>query len=733
MISFENPVFLALLPVVIPGLYIALMKDDRYKKMLGVSRFLILGLVVLAAAGPQVTVSDQRMDSPQLTVLKDDSASASLMNYDGLELDGVEIREKTIASGNSSDLRNGILRNLEENQAYLLVSDGRSETSLKGLAEKFDQANSTLNVLKTGMAAESSVTIEGPDSTVPGAGNEYTVKTYTTSNSTPKLTVYLDSKKIFEGRVEEKTFSRSFSSEGVHRFRAVIDKQDRFQQNNAYYKTVRVIEKPEVLVVGQKEGLTELKEFFDLTYRDSVPGNLDDYYAVVLKKSVSSGEIEPYVSEGNGIVYTGEYSRRMNVLPLKPSSDINKPKNTRIVLAIDISKSTEQEIERAKEIAYALADSLPANAKVGAIAYHRDAYLVSQPKVLAYNRENLKQKISRLGTGVVSYHDRGLKGAKELTNGKGNVVLMTDGHFTTFKEGVDRSRDAQEVKSAALEEASSMDARLFVIGVGKDPNKNFLIDLAERGGGFYRSADYANSISFVFKSGGGGGSISTLVNTNPEHFITRNQKLSGQITLFDKVAARDGADLLVASSSGNPVLTSWRYGLGRVAAFSADTRDLRGIRREEPSLAVRSLSWAVGDPKRKEERWAEAESARRGETPVVRASYPVKGLKRQGEDLYTRALNPESTGFHSYQGLPYAFNYREELEKLGYSEELGSIASETGGKVYKPSDTASIKESLREFGSEEVQVKKTASPYLFGLAMLLFIAEVGYRKLNGRK
>ncbi|MFB6204605.1 MAG: hypothetical protein ABEJ75_03090 [Candidatus Nanohaloarchaea archaeon] len=733
MITFEHTVLLALLPVAIPGLYIALKRDERYKKVLGASRSLLLVLVVLAAAGPQVTVSEQRMDQPQLVVLKDSSLSASLMKYSGLRLEEVEVKKKTIASGNSSDLRNGILRNLKPDQSYLLVSDGRSETSLEGLAEKFEKANSTLNVLKPPMEREASATIEGPGTTVPGAENSYTVRTYSTGNFTPHVTVYLDSEKIFEGRVKRKVFRRSFSTEGVHRFRAVLSSDDGFSQNNAYYRTVRVIEKPEVLVVGKKEGLTEYKKFFDLIYRNSLPEDLSRYYAAVLKKSVPSRNIEPYVSRGNGVVYTGEYSGSMNVLPLKPSSDVNEPKNTRVILAIDVSKSTEEDIKRAKEIAYALVDSLPANAKVGAVAYARKAYLVSQPRVLAYNRERLKNKIARLGTGVVSFHDRGLKGAKQLSEGKGNIILMTDGHFTTFLTDTERARAKKEVKSAALEVASSLDARLFVVGVGKNPNTDFLMDLAERGGGFYRSAEYANTISFVFKSGGGGGAISTLVNADPTHFITGKQRLSGQVTLFDRVSLREGANLVVASSSGNPVLATWRYGLGRVAAFSADTRDLRAIRREEPSLAVRSLSWAVGDPKRKEDEWAEVESARRGESPVVRASYPVQGLKKQGERLYTKTLDPERLGFHSYQGLPYAYNYRPELEEIGYSDRLSSLAAETGGEVYRLSETGEIKDDLKEFGSKKVSVKRSASPYLLAAALLVFISEIGYRKLNGRK
>lgn len=725
MITFANPMLLAFAAAAVPLFY--LLTRSGYPRLIGLSRILIVLLIAVAAAAPQMTVEEQRSEKPELVVLKDGSRSAELMDYNSLSLEGVKVEEKTIASGNSSDLRNGLLRNLEPNTAYLVASDFRSESSLQDVVSEFNRVNSTINALKPGMAAERSVAIEGPSTTVPGAENRFKVKTYSTRNSTP-VEVYLDGEKIYT-RGGSFSFERSFDSEGMHRIRAVVKSDDRFQANNEYFKTVRVVEKPEILVIGNEGSLgSKLEQFFDISYSQNVPDNLDDYYAVVLKKSVNDDDLVSYVSRGNGLVYTGDYSSSMEVLPVRKVPDSTERKDTRIILVIDISKSTEEDIQESQRLAYGLADSLPGNSRVGAVAYSENAFVVSQPKILAYNRENLKDKISRLETGVLSYHDRGLKGGQQLSNGEGNVILMTDGKFSSGQD----VRPSDQVISESYATASNMDSRLIVVGVGDNPNENFLRELASRNGGFYRSSDATDTLPFFFRSGGGGGSVSSLVNVNPDHFITRGE-ISGAVTLFDPVEPKRGAEMLVSTDSGQPVLTAWRYGLGRVAAFSADNQDLQGIMSTEPSLGVRSVSWAAGDLQRKRDRWVEVESARQGSSPEVRASYPLKGLKRKGENLYTLELDPGGTGFHEYQGISYAYNYNSEIEKIGYSSSMEQTVQETGGQVYTPDEMDAVKQDLKSFSSKTVLVKKSLSSYLLAAALLVFLAEIGYRKLDGKR
>jgi len=148
---------------------------------------------------------------------------------------------------------------------------------------------------------------------------------------------------------------------------------------------------------------------------------------------------------------------------------------------------------------------------------------------------------------------------------------------------------------------------------------------------------------------------------------------------------------------------------------------------------TRTVSWTVGDPKRKQDKWIEIESARKPEKAKLRASYNFEGAKRQGENLYTSEIEPEGTGFHSAAGSTYSYNYNSELEEIGYSDRMKEIARTTGGQVYSPGEKDRIEEEVKQFGEREVTVKKTISVHLLAVALILLLAEIGYRKMNGKK
>ena len=52
---------------------------------------------------------------------------------------------------------------------------------------------------------------------------------------------------------------------------------------------------------------------------------------------------------------------------------------------------------------------------------------------------------------------------------------------------------------------------------------------------------------------------------NKNHYITADLDLNATITGFNDVTPKPGSQRLVAMADGKPVLTVWRYGLGRVA------------------------------------------------------------------------------------------------------------------------------------------------------------------------
>ncbi|MFB6191184.1 MAG: VWA domain-containing protein [Candidatus Nanohaloarchaea archaeon] len=729
MVGFENPQLLALLALTLPGLLFVFRADERYGRVVGLMHTALIALLVVAAASPFINVDQSTQEQQEIVVLKDSSTSAELMQNTELELGDVKVREKLVASGNSSGLRHGILRNLEPDTAYVVVSDFQSDTSLQGIAKKFQQKNSTMNALKTRMEREASVTIEGPGSTVPGARNSFDIKVHATRGKAPRPKVYLDGSRIPVDRSGNRTwsFTRSFPGQGSHTVRAEIGVNDSYDVNDRYYHGIEVTEKPRVLVLGEKGTLTgRLEKFYRVDHRSQLPEDLSPYYAIIMKKDPVQEPVN-YVSRGNGVVYTGSYEREMDILPVKKIPERQQNRGAKIMLAIDISQGTEGGTAgMIKRIAYNLVEKLPYNNRVGAVAYNRDAYLVSSPKPLSQNREALKQKIASLSPSGPSFHNNGIKGARIPLEGVGNVILVTDGRTG----GLASNRN---VKAKTKRLADRLQVQLITVGVGENRDEKFLKEIADRGNGVYLDAQDSSKLQFRFESGGASGQTVPLVVVNPEHFITEGIELSSAATFFDPVEPRRGAKLLATGTGGRPFLTSWRYGLGRVAAFSGGDKELTEVSRLDPLLLTRTVSWAVGSPKRKQERWLRVENGRRPGEVELQASYRLQGFQREGRNLYTMSMDPGRLGFHSVRNKTYGYNYDPELQQVGYSGDMREVVRATGGEVYRPGDKEEMVEELKSFNEKKVVSKKNLSVHVLVLALLVFMGEVGFRKMNGKK
>jgi Mg-chelatase subunit ChlD len=727
--GFENPVFLALIMLAVPALYFGFKSDEKFHRIVGVTKFLTISLLVVAASAPFIQADQSVMEEPEIVILSDESNSAQLLEKPDFDFGEVSVERKIIASGNNSELEQGLMRNLEENKAYLLISDLQSSSNLEKVSQKFRDKNSTLNAFKAPTREDASVAVKGPSSTVPGAENSFRVRVHSTADI-PEPEVTLDGENVDLEKKSENSwrFSKTFQEEGEHAIEASVDSNDYFAENNNFYKTVKVRQKPEVLMVGQEAGLgSELKQFYDVKYRDSIPDDLSDYYTVISKKPFKDVDVADYLVEGNGLVYTGEPKER-NVLPTQPIDREDQSKGAKIMLAIDVSQSTEESgsVKKEKKIAYSLVDKMGYNNKVGAVAYNQESYLLTEPKPLSRNRNNLKQKISQLETGGNSFHHKGIQGAEESLNETGNIILITDGKITRYGERVNTARKSRST-------ASNLDVRLLTVGVGEDRNEEFLEDLARRGNGDYLEADNSGRLSFRFGAGGTSGRSERIVVVDKSHFITENLEADTSITGYPPVRGKLGADLLVTSNTGKPYLTTWRYGLGRVAAFTGGTNDLGELLTYDPKLATRTVSWTVGDPQRKQDKWIKIEDSRKGETVEIRASYDIEGLSRQSDDLYTGELEPEETGFRSFSDITYGYNYNEEIQQIGYSENLKDLVESTGGTVYSPDQTEEIKEDIKNFSNKTVTRKKSVADYFIIAALLIFLSEVGYRKKRGKK
>jgi len=735
MINFGRPEILILLIMNIPLIYHGINLGDKTKKYIVLSKIITFSIFVIALSSPFIETDQELREDDKIVVLEDQSFSNNILDDHDLDFDGVEVDRRVIASGNSSNLKEGVVRNIEENESHLLVSDLQSDDDLDGLSDKVVEKNSSLNLLKAETEDEVSVSIDGPESTVPGARNLYKVNIYSTlEDEVVEPSVVYDGEEVPLEKEDENTwtFDKMFSDEGVEELKAEVEFDGYFESNKKYYKAVDVREKPEILVLGSENPLGgHLEDFYEVSYSEDIPSDIDEeYYTVIATEGFEETEVLEYVTEGNGLIYTGEVNEEYNILPATPVEEEDSTDGAEIMLVIDASTSageTEQgSIQEAISIAYGLVDNLPYNNEVGALVYTQEANLITEPEPLAYNRDELMDKISRIETEGNTFHHKGLRGVEEVMEDEGNVIMISDGIIHPLGENVD-------TREKSLDIASRLDQQLITVGVGDRRDEDFLKELSSRGNGFYLDSDDSGRLSFAFDAGGAEERTGELFVVDPNHFITRDFEVSAQALGYDSVEPKRGADLLVSSAEGDEFLTSWNYGLGRVAAFSGDDKYLSNIVDQEPGLITRTVSWAVGDTERHRDDWLEIESGREGESIEVSSSEDLEGLNRESEDLYTGTIEADEPGFHEFNGKTYSFNYNSEIERIGYNEENKELIGSTGGEIYSVGDENRIVEELKSSSDRYVSDEKSLTKYLILAGLAVLLSEIGYRKFKGVK
>lgn len=730
MLQLQQPLFLLTGLLAIIGIYMVLKASGKEGRILGVTRALFFLLLAVALASPYIQ-SDRTVEAQEeLIVLEDRSRSSQLINNYSLNIEDAAVERRTILRSNNSQISSALDSELREDKRYLLVSDGRTSSDLDNVLDKYRSQNSTISVLKPDMSPESSVYVSGPSQTVPGANNRFTVRVSSTRGSAKDLKVVLDNETIFEGEVADSwSFKRSFSSRGNHKITAEIqDGEGSIKENNNYYKQVEVREKPTILYIGESSVLSDkLSEFYDVTVKDSLPDDLSDYYSIISTKALNSPQIASYTSRGNGYVYLGDYKDPASYLPVRASDENYDTKSTRVVIGMETSSQVGTSIRDSKDLAYALVNELPLNTKVAAFVYSQDAHRLTDLTTLAYNKESLLDKISRVNSIAETRHGVGLRAAQQLADGEGNIVIFTDGNF--FEE---QTKTKAEIKRDAFEAAEDTEVNLYIVGVGENPNRDFLRELAHRGEGQYVDSSNVWRLGFKFGAGGGTSAYKPLAVMEPDHFITEGLRLDSSVSLFDEVDPKLSSDLLISGPGERDFLTTWNYGLGRVAAFSGGQPTLSRVLNSDPTLVSRSMSWTVGNPNRKKDEWIKVSETEAPEDVSVEASYPAEGLTYSSEDRYRGEIQPEDLGFNSFNGKVYSYNYNSEVRDVGYNEEkLEKIASSTGGKVYTPDNIQDMSFSSQK--TQQVSYRRSVSKYFVVAALIILLAEIGYRKINGKR
>lgn len=705
------------------GLYWVKTQENSLNRKISFLSTVSIFLVILSLSQPYIITDSQAQTEESVNIIADNTPSSQLINYNDLDDGETNINKVDVGSDTNYHIGNYLTPQIQDNTEYVVLSDFQTDNTDQ-IIEEANERNATINVLRGDIEPASSVFLEGPENTYPSVENTYLVHVETTrERNPPSPQVEVEGESVQLERISGNTwsFNHVFDDEGSYEIEADIAGDE---EHSRYYKSVKVDEKPSLLYLGEENSLTiQLEDFFNIDYKQEIPNNQEDYRTVITtEESDFDQNLQNYVAEGNGLMHIGKTPSDTNMLPVhtyEPEDDSETFDSQRVSIVIDSSVSTEGDgLREAQKIALNLVDVLPDDTEAGLITYKEEAHEITPLQPLESNRNQLMTDITRLNSSGPTFHHTGIKGADQMLQGQGDIILITDGLLSQ----VNRDRGVPE---DTIEAANQTERPITVIDRNTYVNPEFLQQIAELSGGQYISSD-SGSMEFVFESRTTERQGQSIWTANEDHFITQDSSYTAYVQPY-QTETRTGAETLI-SAGQNDYLVNWRYGLGRVAAITDTENDLAALMEQEPALVLRTLSWTVGDT----EEGTTISSASRPNEITIR-SEEVLNNSRYVDGKYERTETPDSLGFHEYEGILTSYNYHEDMQTIGYNQDIEQIAEQTGGKVYEQEE---LENSLNEVKTVETSVQTETmhlTNYVLTIAILLFLVTLWIRKRNRMK
>ncbi len=604
--------------------------------------------------------------------------------------------------------------------------------------------------------------------------------------------------------------SYTFPSLGTHKVTATItpNSEDWFKLNNVFYKSVFVVPKPKVLAVTDDTGSPLYKiatSLYDVTTVNSVPGDLAAYKAVIIDNKgaaqLGADILRTYVGGGGGLVVVGgdaAYDKgNYNNSPVEAMLPIisraaEYQGGRNVVIIIDASGSTVAEDQKT---GVSVIGSIDANAQsiikyidrtssIGVVAFGGQT---GQKELISMtsdaSRNDYIQWINEIGpkggdnpTDI----DKGFStamGMLKQTSGTKTIIVISDGLIPS--EGFENiNNTAKELKKQNID---ALFVQVSTTYLSPTEKQKAIINLETKPPTLTRYQVLANVFGTSVNVLNPDERICTqnqpclegekqpeitptpaptpevsyeypLAAVDTNHFITKYLNLTASVTGYNDVTPKLGGDRLVATTRGKPILTSWGFGLGRVASFTTDNGDSLTMwapqvySGENSRLIASMINWAIGDPRPKEGVVVQAEDIWGG-TPgkVVVTSKTPPIVKLDGKkDINLAPTGPtthensslifdkdEDRGFHDLSGYGIAVNYPLEYRDVGFNDQLISVIAANGGRVYNEEDVEGLLLlDVKEKAVRTVEEPKSQKEPFLLAALGLFLAEVIIRRLK---
>ncbi|AKB21198.1 VWA domain-containing protein [Methanosarcina sp. WH1] len=808
-VALESPeMLLLIIPVVIAGFYLL----RKTKTKLVEWRMLVAFLLVLALAAPYTTVTQTiSEENPSLVLVQDQTASMGIFPeetgtdlYQALTADTPTTLVQL--TGEKTSLGDAVTQYSGLGNQIVLVTDGNSNSG-KDLTEALrfaKDADTPVYLVQPELETNDlSVEILGDKTVVVNNKNEVEIVVRQASEQSVSyfLEIFVDGELIqsrqFMQDARDNTISitlEPFTTLGAHNMNVRISDVsggDLNEVNNEFYKSLYVIPKPKLTLVTGETGsplASVLSNLYEVSIVNGYPGtNIADSKVLVLDNQfidtfseAEIKEIKNYVSNGGGLIVVGgnrayNYGSYLNssleeVLPV-----ISKPSEYKggrnLVLLLDVSPSTTAHGTQGDILSNAikiLENDNMKDANVGVIAFGNAAYDVSNGFVfmgLPQNLAVLEEKIRTLTptNQTETSLDQGLGITKQMIEGKDgelDVIIISDG-------GIEDSYDQSLQTAQTLKD---MGVNMYFIHIRSsapsqiDKVRTFYAEKLMQELGIednYEHLDMGERTNIVFEDlvttpgeeeeESEDPGIYPLLEYSPDHFITKNVNLTtASITGYNQVTPKAGAERLVITATGQPVLTTWRFGLGRVAAFTTDnggneaTRWASALYNGTNSKLISGMAnWAIGNPQAEEGAVVEALDTWLGTpsdltlimydegVPQLKLDGAPLDLALTGRNTYEASVSPDKIGIHDISGYPLAVNYPLEYLEVGFNNDIEPLILATGGKIYTEKEArALLLKDARQNSERESNDPVSLKVYVLLAALVLYLGEILVRRIR---
>jgi Mg-chelatase subunit ChlD len=826
--GLEQPLALSLAIPLLIGAFLYIRRPNMNKKrwIYYATRSVYLFLLLFALASPYLLKTTEKFqDTAQVTILSDLSDSLSLfakekdiasdlypslrgqlMNATGYD----SVRFKTFSNGSRTEIGDALYQNSAEsskdNNLLILVSDGNNNygRSAKDVAKAIGGSNTRVFAFTPEKPADEIYikSVDGDRKVPLNSLYFYTVvvsKLGGLAEYTLKLTA--GDKEVGSAIVNSQTagdqvfnYSLSFKEVGVHTIKAQLypTSPDKSAENNKYVKTIDVVDKPAVFVVtAEKDSplMSILTQSYMVSSDKALPKDLYIYSSIFLddrNASTLSSEniaaLNKYVIDGGGLVVVGGersyerggYHQASSLEAMLPVRSVEEPEKKRkemaVVILLDISQSTayglqsDSKIAVEKALALNIVKQMDLKDHVGVVAFNVEAFDIQAIGRLSESIDVIENNIPRLqfggGTDMLSALDRADQMLEPYSLDK-YVIVISDGVLGT------RSGSRGILTNEKVSVMANKGITFYTVGVGFDTDEAFMADLAKTGNGLYFKPEAYERLKMAFEEKDSEKNLDRykLDIYNKYHFITSSLELpDASIKDYNDVTPKSISQVLVTTEGLKPVITVWRFGLGRVASITTDNGNQwsPGMYTADNGKVVSSVTnWAIGDLEKKKsiridvadvsfgtpvDVYLKSDSAPQLFASLENGSIEEISVKQTDRDQYTARIYSRKAGTYSLKAQTasgidqdgFSVNYPIEYGNLGINaKELKDITESTKGARYNASEMQKLIDDAIEYvraGSlKEVKEKEPIAIYFVACALGLYFIDTVIRRINELK